>query len=187
MGKGMCALMAVVVGACGTAGEGAAPAPGPETVSRVYTPGGGGAQMYNDPGVAARRVPAPMDSVLLTLPRVYEMLGVPDHGVNPEGNLYGNRSFRARRIEGKRLSNYIDCGQGLTAVPNADNYQVTMMVVTSLARAEDGGTTVTTTVDATGRSREVSTNPVHCQSKGELEMRVAQLVMWVLLGGEGKR
>jgi len=126
-----------------------------------------------------------MDSVLMALPAVYTTLGVPDHGIDPESGIYGNRSFRARRIEGNRLSNYIDCGQGATAVPNADQFQVTMLVVTALAPGEDGGTIVTTTVDATGRPRAVAGNSVHCQSKGELEMRVAQLVMWVLVGGEG--
>ncbi len=194
MSKKWCVLLAVIAGACAPAGEGAAPAPGPEQRSSVTIVKGsrgltgmlGGVVVHNEPGVGARHVDARMDSVLLTLPQVYGLLGIPDHGVNPEGTLYGNLEFRARRIEGNRLSNYIDCGQGTTAVPNADGYQVTMLVVTALAPGEDGGTTVTTTVDATGRPRAVAGNPVHCQSKGELEMRVAELVMFVLVGGEGR-
>jgi hypothetical protein len=113
---------------------------------------------------------------------VYEILRIPEAGADPEKKAFGNLEFRARRIEGERLSRYIDCGMGATAVPNADSYQVTMSVLTRLAPAEDGGTVVETTVDANGKPRNVSGNPVHCQSIGTLETRVAELVLWVLVG-----
>lgn len=193
MGKYLSLCLAAAVGACGTAGEGGAP-PGPERQGTVTIDAGsrgltgelGGVVVYNEPGVGSRHVAAPLDSVLMALPAVYTTLGVPDHGIDPETRVYGNRNFRPRRIEGNRLSNYIDCGQGLTAVPNADEYAVTMLLVTALAPGEEGGTVVTTTLDATARPRGATGNPIHCQSKGELEMRVAQLVMWVLVGGEGR-
>lgn len=168
--------------ACAPSGPSDTP-PGPEIVTRVYEPGGGGIEMYNDPGVGARDIPAAIDSVWMVLPRVYEMLGIPDVGAEPEQRLYGSLEFRVRRIEGKRLSTYIDCGMGATAVPYADDYQVTMSVTTRLEPGEDGGTTAITMVSASGRPRAVSGNPVHCQSKGVLESRVADLVLYTLLGG----
>jgi hypothetical protein len=180
-------FMVLALAACGSAGA-ALPDPVPEPRISITAAAGemGGLQMYNEPGVGVSHVDVPMDSVLLGLPQVYEMLGIPDHGVNPEGTQYGSLSFRARRIEGKRLSNYIDCGMGATAIPKADDYQVTLSVLTRLTPGEDGGTMVVTTLEATGKPRAVSGNPVYCQSKGTLEARLADLVVWVLVGGEGR-
>ncbi len=175
-------LALAACGACASSGQGA-PRAGPETVSRVFTPGGGGAEMYNEPGVGSRLVDAPLDSVWLALPRVYELLGIPDAGADPQQMMFGNLGYRARRVEGERLSKYVDCGMGTTAVPNADQYRVTLSVFTRLTPGDDGGTMVVTTVEATGKPRAVSGNPVYCQSKGTLEARVAELVVWVLVGG----
>lgn len=172
-------LALAACGACASSGQGARP----ETVSRVFVPGGSGAQMYNEPGVGSRLVDAPLDSVWLALPRAYELLGIPDAGVDAERTMFGNPGYRARRIEGERLSKYVDCGMGSTAIPNADQYEVTLSVLTRLTAGQDGGTMVVTTVEATGKPRAVSGNPVYCQSKGTLEARVAELVLWALVRG----
>ncbi len=178
-------LVLAACGACASSGQGATQT-APETVSRVFVPGSGGrTEMYNQPGVGSRLVDAPLDSVWLALPKAYDLLGIPDAGVDPERTMFGNPGYRARRIEGERLSKYVDCGMGATAAPNADQYDVTVSVLTHLTPGEDGGTMVVTTVEATGKPRAVSGNPVYCQSKGTLEARVAQLVVWVLVGGEG--
>ncbi len=183
-------FMVLVLAACGAcAGGPDAARPGPEPEPRVSistAPGSmGGLRLYNEASVGVRHVEFPMDSVLLGLAQVYEMLGIPDHGVNPAGTEYGNPSFRGRRIEGKRLSRYIDCGMGVTAIPNADDYQVTLMVLSRVSAADEGGTMVVTTVDATAKPRAVSGNPVHCQSKGTLETRLGDLLLLVLLQVRG--
>ena len=175
-------LTLAACGACASSGQSATQT-GPETVSRVFMPGGSGVEMYNDPGVGSRFVDAPLDSVWLALPRAYELLGIPDVGVDAERTMFGNPGYRARRIEGERLSKYVDCGMGATAVPHADQYNVTLSVLTRLTPGQDGGTMVVTTVEATGKPRAVSGNPVYCQSKGTLEARVAELLVWVLVGG----
>ena len=171
---------AAIVAACSCA-SGQNPSPQPERINRVNVQSAGRLQIFNDPGVGSRTVPAPVDSVWQVMPAVFTQLDIPEHGVDPQHRMYGNPSFRASRVEGKRLSSYIDCGMGATATPNADQYQVTMAVLATLTASGDTATVVTTTVDATGRPRSVSGNPVHCQSKGVLEMRVAQLVMFELV------
>jgi hypothetical protein len=63
----------------------------------------------------------------------------------------------------------------LTATPNADQYEVNMIILTDLKPVEGSpGTVLTTTVDANARPRTHTGNPVHCQSKGTLELRVTQ-------------
>lgn len=182
----MTARLAVVLAftttACASGG-----APPPEAVSRVNITARGGAlsttEIYNDPAMVARTVPAPVDSVWPVLPRVYEILGIADAGADPARNVFGALEFRPRRIEGKRLSTYIDCGMGVTAVPKADDYAVTMSVLTDLTPADGNETVVTTRTQATAKPRGVSGDPVQCQSKGVLETRVAELVLWVLVSG----
>lgn len=170
-------------GACASSAPEAAP-PTPENVSRVgvtVSHGGlGGAEIRNDPGAVARTVAAALDSVWAVLPEVYEALGIAGAGADPERKVFGNPEFKPRRIDGQRLSRYIDCGRGVTAAPRADEFDVTMSVLTRLTAAEGGGTLVQTTVQATGKPRAVSGNPVFCPSRGTLELRVAELVLQAL-------
>lgn len=175
-------LLAFTTAACASSGT-----PAPETVSRVGISGAAGgmgrAELHNAPGTGSRTVPAPLDSVWHVLPRVYEILGVPQAGAVSDQRLFGAYDFRPRRIEGKRLSTYLDCGMGLTATPKADEYEVTMSLLTRLTPAGGGGTVAETLVDASAKPRGVTGNPVYCQSNGVLETRVAELLLWVLVSG----
>jgi len=182
-GIGAILVALVVTGACASS----APQdsrPAPESVSQVgvsVSHGGlGRAEVHNEALALARTVPAPLDSVLLVLPGVYERLGIPEAGADPDQRVFGNPEFKPRRIEGGRLSRYLDCGRGFTAAPRADEYDVTMSVLTRLTPTEGGGTLVETTVQATGKPRAVSGNPVYCPSNGTLEKRVAELVLRAL-------
>jgi hypothetical protein len=177
-------ILLAVAGSVACAGAGQTPSPpGPDTVSRIYIPGGSGTEMHNEAGRAARFVLAPLDSVWLALPGVYEILGIPEAGAAPDEKLFGNTGFRARRIDGKRLSVYLDCGSGATAVPRADNYEVTLSVLTGLSQPATGGTMVLTTVDGTAKPRTRAGNPVHCASEGTLELRLWELLVEALQGG----
>ena len=175
-------LVILAITACSSTGPDAAP-PAPETETRVYSPGGGGVLLHNEPGFGSRLVPASIDSVWSALPRVFEILDIPDVQEDLAQRAFGNSGYRARRIEGDRLSKYIDCGTGATAVPNADQYEVTLSVITRLSQTDDG-TLATTTVHASARPRAETRNPVPCQSKGVLEERLAELIMYVIVGGK---
>lgn len=162
--------------------EGAPPTPDAPTPVRISGPFGAIAStaVRNEARGVARPAAASLDSVWRALPRVYELLGIPDAAADPERQIFGNREFRVRRLERERLSRYIDCGTGITSVPQADTYSVTMSVVTRLAPAQDGWTMIETTVEATARPRDVSGNAVYCPSSGKLEARVFELVLEVL-------
>jgi hypothetical protein len=172
------------VGALGCASSNAPPR---ETVTRVDVSTVAGTlsvtELHNEPGMAIHAVPAPPDSVLHALARVYAILSIPDAGTVPGQLVYGSRNFRARRIEGQRLSTYIDCGTGMTATPKADEYAVTLTLVSRLEPAEDHGTRVETVMQASARPRSTAGNSVSCQSRGRLEARVAELLGGILGAG----
>lgn len=165
--RSLTSLLIVLSSACASSGANTAP---PETVSRVQLSGAGiAAELYNEPGMGGRTVPLDIDLVWGALPDVYEQLDIPDAAGDPQRMLYGNPGYRPRRIEGKRLSTYIDCGSGATAIPNADQYDVTMTILTQVTREEDGnGTVIMTTIDANAKPRAHTGNSIHCQSKGVL-------------------
>ena len=164
------------VGACAPSGADTATLPEAASPVRISGQRGGigSTEIHNDPRIVSRTVAAPVDSVWAALPTVFEALGIGQAGADPEQRVFGNPEFRPRRIDGQRLSRYVDCGLGITAVPKADDYEVTMSVLTRLTPATDGGTVVATTVGATGKPRGVSGNAVHCPSKGTLEARIVE-------------
>ncbi len=182
---GLCVLLAVtfaLVTVSGCASSGAASTPMiPESVQRLT-----GAQekieFYTDPSVGAHVVSAPPASVWPVLGAVYERLAIPVATSDPRQRMLGNPGYSAGHIENEPLSRYLDCGRGM-GPPYADQYSVTLLVVTRLTQAETGGTIVETTVDGSARPRDVSGSPQHCVSKGRLELRVAELVVELLEGG----
>ena len=173
-------LLAVVVSACASSGP-ATTSREPRTVTRV-TRGAETVEIFSHGRGVARLVAAPVDSVWLALPKVYDRLEIPV-AVSDRGQwTFGNPRYRAHRIEGNLLSQYLDCGRGLGA-PYADQYSVTLSVLTRLTEAE-GGTMVVTTVDGSAKPRDVSGNSGSCTSKvGRLELRLAELIVEVLEGG----
>jgi len=173
-------LTLTFLAACASSGT-SNPTPDLGAPTRISGPSFG-VELYTNPCVGERLMAVPLDSVWLALPGVYGALEIEVTHSDPSRHVFGNPEYRARRVEGKRLSTYIDCGTGVTAVPKADDYQVSLSVTTTLAAGEDTSTVVTTTVDAYARPRAVSTNPVHCTSKGTLELRVVQLIRAALEG-----
>ncbi len=176
-------LSAVVVGACAYSG--------PATTSLEFAKvtrvehGGQPVEILQDPEGVARLVAAPVDSVWLVLAEVYDRMGISVARSNRGQWELGHPGFRARRIEGKRLSRYLNCGRSISG-PLADQYSVTLSVLTRLTAAE-GGTMVVTTVVGAAKSRMASSGgAVPCRSQsGKLELRLVELIVEVLAGGAG--
>ncbi|GMR13321.1 MAG: hypothetical protein BMS9Abin29_1526 [Gemmatimonadota bacterium] len=176
------ALMIVgTLGACASSGPGT---PGRATPERamVEADGFGSIEIFTQPGVGERTIQVASADVWEILPGVYEKLQIPVTLSDPGRKELGNRGYRARRIEGARMSKYFRCGAGMRGAL-ADEYNITLSVVTRLTDAPEGGTKILTTVDAIGRPRATSGNPFRCESTGVLELRVAQVV--AEMSGEG--
>ena len=180
------ALVTLLVGLAGFACSAGGP-PNPEAINPVTLSGPrgsmGGVEVHNEPSISRETVTAAPDAVWGALPAVYRELEIAEAGADTAQLVYGAVDFTPRRIAGHRLSRYIDCGMGLTAVPKADEYAVTMSVLTRLAPGDGGTTVVTTSVIARAKQRGVSGNPVYCQSKGMLEAEIIRAVVTELSRG----
>ena len=143
------------------------------TVMRIgnYAP----VEMWTEPGVGARTIQVAPELVWRVLGGVYSEMDIPVSASNPQTMQLGNGGYKARRIGGKRLNSFIDCGSDL-AGPLANQLEVTLTISTKLTPKEEGATEVLTTLDAWGEPRAVSGNPMHCQSRGVLELDIARAV-----------
>ena len=156
------------------------PAP-PET--RVTTIGVEGRHIRNplvydlrhQSDVGRRTVPASPAAIWGVLSDVFDQLEIGVSYVDASAGVIGNEGYRARTIEGVRLSRWIDCGVG-TLRPKADSHHVTLAVMVQLLPVENG-TTVETTVEASAQDPSQSSGSMHCVSHGRIEQRIPELVM----------
>lgn len=131
--------------------------------------------------VGESTVPHGLTAVWNVLPSVFEQLEIDLTFFDERAGALGNEGYRARRIEGQRMSRWLDCGRDLVQA-NADGYDVRLAVLVQLLTAPGNETTVRTTVDAYARPRGTNTGQVHCVSWGLLERRIPELVMERLAG-----
>lgn len=135
----------------------------------------GRAEIFNEPGVGVRTIGVGAEVAWRALGGVYVELGIPVTSSNPRTMEIGNPGYTARRVGGDRMNTFVDCGSDLSG-PLANQYEVTLTISTKLTAKGPEETEVLTIVDAFGEPRAVSGNMVHCQSRGVLELRVAQEV-----------
>ncbi len=148
------------------------------TQTRVHTASGAvisvntGAQ----PTEHALPVDAEPDAAFRAATKAFAELQIPVTTLITSERRIGNPSYRVRRqIGGTSLARYLDCGRGNHG-PNAEVYQITMSVESVITAAPAGGSTVRTTVTASGVPTNFPTGAVNCTTTGELEKRIAQLV-----------
>jgi hypothetical protein len=174
---GLPLLCGVTVGACALPPRNPPPATNVSTLSVGFRDSDAqdAVDLRHQPDVAETAVPARLTEVWGVLPSVFEQLEIDVARVDAGAGVMGNPGYRARRVEGERMSRWLDCGRGLIRA-NADEYDVTLSVIVQLLPAADGLTTVRTTVDAYARDRSLNAGSVHCISWGHLERRVGELV-----------
>ena len=157
--------------ACGSAGTSPL---GTET--RVLRPGAGESIRLDTQSSARNHtLPTPVADAWDALWAAYRSLEIPITGQDPDTHMIENNGFRARRIDGRRMSEFFMCGQGVTGSV-ADTYQVTLVVHTSLEVEGASMTTLYTQVDATAEARDTRSGTLHCESRGRLEELIAERV-----------
>jgi hypothetical protein len=175
----ICALAAACAPAPREAGDAAAAGRRVETVSVGSSQGGalGQVEIETEASVVDNVVAVTPQAAWAALPAVFEQLGVEATTVDRRFFSMGNERFVARDIDGRSLSNYLECGSNFGR-PRADQYEVTMQILVQIGR-DPTGARVRTTLDAYARPRDVGGNAYHCTSKGTLERRVAELITQV--------
>lgn len=150
-----------------------AQAPRPRVKLRAYP-----VEIVLDTLVYARdTVRAPMGETFAAVRATYAALKLPREWADSANGQLG--TLRARltyQLGGERLSQYFNCGQGLTGA-NADTWRLTIAIVTFLQPAGDGKVRLGTGAVAEAQDMSgVSTEPAMCGSSGLLEARILKEV-----------
>ena len=118
-------------------------------------------------------VRAPMAETFAAVRATYAALKLPREWADSANGQLG--TLRARltyQLGGERLSQYFNCGQGLTGA-NADTWRLTIAIVTFLQPAGEGKVRLGTGAVAEAQDMSgVSTEPAMCGSSGLLEARI---------------
>jgi hypothetical protein len=170
------AIVAFSLGGCASANP--IPAPGQRVVA---TASNGTLRTYDGPRSDQAIIEAPPAATLAALNSAYADLGIEVKLWNPQTGEVGNKNFtKMYRLGGKPLSDYVGCGTTTTGAA-ADNYRVTMSLVShvtpagSVARVE---TQLTAYAEDIGSSK----GTLSCLTLGTLEARLHDLAVKHLSG-----
>lgn len=121
-------------------------------------------------------VPFTADAVFRVLPSVFDSLGITVNTIDPARRQIGNNGFKIRQKLGKAiLSTLLDCGASQIG-PNADSYDVYLIVMTTVTPSGTDAAQIATLVDAQARPLTFNQGYNRCTTKGNLEQKLADLV-----------
>ena len=143
--------------------------------------GGGARQVDNTRTSDTSTVSAPPAAMLAALKAAYADLGIEVKLWNPQTGEVGNRNFtKSYRLAGRPISDYLGCGVTTTGQA-ADNYRITMSLVSRVTPSGSGSTVET---KLTGYAEDISSSKgtLSCMTLGILEQRLQKLAL-THLGG----
>jgi hypothetical protein len=160
----------------------ALPTPAPDRVLAVDSDGNVIRRSTGDEKARAE-FKAPVDRVWPALVMSYAELGIEPTVADRGAGQYGNGGFLApKRLAGRPLATYFDCGSGLTG-PYIDAGRLIANVVTYMQPGAEGKTTAVTYATGTLRRNDgASADPIVCASTGMLEEEIRKGVEKHLAG-----
>lgn len=134
-------------------------------------------RVMNDTMGQPYELPQPPKSVFSALLAAYAELKIPAEVNDTAQGEVGNQQFvRRYDLAGRRISAYLDCGEGLSG-PYADSYKVDMSLVTFVTPTGTGGATVRSVLLGAAVDVGEGARPTQpCRSNGEFERRIYQAV-----------
>ena len=175
------ALLAVLCG-CASAGT-------PEDTSSrpaaIFAADSRGSIMSDAARPLVATIPATPAVVWEVTKKIYAGMEVPITLDNPAAHQLGNTNFyKMRQMAGKPLQDLVNCGMGMDG-PKAAKYRVFMSLVTNVSSDGKGGTTIQTTLLASGVdiSAGAGSDRVQCGSSGVLEYLINEKVSAALAKG----
>jgi len=129
------------------------------------------------PRATATTIPVQPSVAWPAVKKAYESLGVEVTVDNPAAHQLGNQSFyKTRTLGGHRMSEFVDCGQGMTGA-KADLYRIYISLLTTVDPDGQGGTKLQTTFFPVGQDVSAgSTDRLPCGTTGRLETLVNESV-----------
>lgn len=125
---------------------------------------------------------ASVDNVWRALPAAFDSIGVPVGRLDAGNKIIANDGLKIRQRLGKvLLSRYIDCGQTQIG-PNADSYEVYIILAVQVRAAGPTASSLTTTFEAQSRPIAFSQGYSRCTSNGSLESKLLAAVKAQLPG-----
>lgn len=168
-------VLILFLAACASTGGTGSPEPERESVRVVDN--GGAIQMttYHNAGWVTHELTTPLAAVWSVLPAVFDSLAIPITTRDAVRHTIGNGGLRVRGRLGKvGLQRYLDCGN-TQGGPNAETYEIHMVLSTQLLPGANGGSRLSTSVEAEARPVNFSSEWVRCTSKNTLEKSMADL------------
>jgi hypothetical protein len=159
----------------GCATPNSTPTPNPNN-RVVATASNGSLRTYDGPRSDQAIIEAPPAATLAALDSAYVDLGIEVKLWNPQTGEVGNKNFsKMYRLGGKPLSDYVGCGVTTTGQA-ADNYRVTMSLVSHVAPA---GTVSRVETQLTAYAEDIgsSKGTLSCLTLGTLEARLHDLAI----------
>lgn len=136
------------------------------------------ARLSSDDRTRRAELPVDLDVAWSRLPGVLQAIGLSVDAIDPTERRIGHSGETLSRLDGKRLSNFLNCGVGTTAQPYANFYRVVLSYEVRLAAREVGSAArAEMRVQATATPRDVSGNSLTCTSKGTLERLVFERIV----------
>ncbi len=122
-------------------------------------------------------VPQSAGEVFAHVRAAFDSLGIEQQVHDSATGVVGNLELRlTRRMAGKPMSHWVDCGVGHTG-PTANLYRVHMALLVTVSAASGGGSSMRTAVAAGAQAfGGPLADPIACQSTGALEDVVSNVV-----------
>ena len=148
---------------------------GSETVRVIGAGGAMTAEIHPNDELHGGDVAMPIDRAWAAVRLAYDSLHLPVATYDAATHTIESPTQRLRRRLGDTpLSRYLNCGNA-QGVSGADTYEVQLAVRTTLRPADNGATSVLSSVSAEARPITISGDYSRCSTTGKLEARVVEL------------
>ena len=160
-----------------------APLPAQRRRSVIVMPGQT-TQVISDTMGAAYELPFSYGRVYHALVAAFAELKIETSEADSVGGQVGNLQFVTRSpLGGKAMSEYLSCSSGMIGA-YADIYRIYLSIMSYLTPNGADSTTLHTGLLGTAVNvAEGSRQPMPCESKGRLELRIYQMILKKLVGG----
>lgn len=127
-------------------------------------------------------IDAAADLVWRVLPAAFDSVAIPVMRLDQGNKIIANDGIKVRQRLGKvSLSRYIDCGQTQIG-PNADSYEVYIVLALQVRATGASSSALTTTFEAQARPIAFSQGYSRCTSNGALEAKLLAAIRAQLPG-----